>query len=259
MEPNVDILELKFTGSDINPAIVKPSEIGNLLTSFEKALLLTIKQNNPEIDTDAVLFSFEHIKHESLDLQFSTRKVNDIVLSNFYLISTSISNNNFDNLNNGTIQALKGIVKFTKKYNCTAYFNHNNNSLSSLNPNSSITVSKTFSAKGQTTIYGKIIDVGGEKPNVHIKIDEGDDALIIPTSEAFAKELGKRLFEVVGLHGKAEWNIITSEILSFNIESILDYQGGNVFNAFKGLKTLSNGFWDNYNTDEEINSQLLRD
>lgn len=258
MEEQDDILELKFDGGGINPAIVKPSEIAQLVDSFERAIVAVIQQYNPEINTDAVLFSFDTINNESLDLRFTLRKVNSIVVSSYLLITTSISTGDYSKLDNTAISSLRVFPKFSKKYDCIGYFNRNKETLTTFNANTDISLNKSRTIKGETTIYGQLIDAGGEKPNVHIKIN-GDYILIFDTSELNAKKLAQKLYEKVGLTGLATWDADTYEILSFKLNDILDYSPGNTSKAINQLKGISSGFWDKFDTNDDINNQLLRD
>lgn len=262
MTNGADILELKFEGNGINPSAVKPHEIAELILGFEKSLLATIKENYPEIDTASLLFTFEEIKNESLGLRYKSVPLashpQNIVLSSFLFISSAISSGNFNRLNRETISGLRVITKFSKKYDCGGSFRRNDEVVSTFSPTTEIVVDRQKLIKEQGTIYGKLIDVGGENPNVHIKIDE-NNTLIFSTSEANAKKLAPKLFEKVTLSGEIKWNPATLEIIDFKLGAIEDYSPGNASKAIKALRGITSGFWDKFNTDDEINNQLLRD
>lgn len=253
-----DIMELKFEGNGISPSSIKPHEVADLIFNFEKALLSTIKQNHPEIDTEQLLFSFDAIRNESLDLQFVPRKVSPEVLSSYQLITRSISTGDYKILNNTTLSHLKAIARFSRKHNCTGYFRENGTTLSTLTPATEITLNKTPVIKGQTTIFGRLMDAGGENPNIHLKIND-DYVLIFSTSEANAKALAAKLYEKVALKGIAKWDPQTLRIEDFKLSDILEYTPGKASKAIKDLKKLTSGFWDRFNTNEDINNQLLRD
>jgi hypothetical protein len=255
-----DILELKFDGNGINPSIVKPSEIAQLIDSFEKALIATIKQNSPEINTDIVLFTFESIKDESLELRFALGqiKVKDAVLAGYLLIATSVSEGNFNRLDNGTITHLRTFTRFSKKYNCNGYFNRNNKTISSFTPSTEFSLNKSKTIKSTGQLYGKIIDAGGDNPNVHLKIND-EQTIIFNTDETNAKKLASKLYEKVCLLGEIKWDAETYKVEDFKLTEILDYAPGNTYNAIHELKKITSGYWDNFNTNDEINNQLLRD
>ncbi len=256
-----DILELKFEGDGINPGKVKPHEIAELIVSFEKALLSTIKQNNPEIDSESLLFTFQEVKNESIGLRFSPiiqDIVKSVVLAGFLSISNSFKEGDFSHLPSTAIANLKTITKFSKKYKCHGSFKHNDEVVSSFTPHTEISTDKVKWIKQETTIYGKLVDIGGENPNVHIKISD-DQTLIFKTSEANAKSLAPKLYEKVAVKGIAKFNPTTLEIVEFKLTDISAYSPGKTFSAIQKLRNITSGFWDNFNTNDEINNQLLRD
>ena len=261
MNLNNDILELKFEGNQINPSNVKPSEIAELISNFEKALLASIKEDL-EIDSNDILFTFEEIANRSLDLLFKPKPYKHIppnTLNNSYRkLSKRIYESDFDSFSNEGINALKGICKFTKKHKCVGSFRLNNETLSSITPSTEITVKQPLFIKGDTTIYGELIDVGGDNPNIHIKINE-DYIIIIDTNKEVAKKLGNRLFDIIGLSGFAKWEVETSKIIEFKLSNILEYSPLGATESFKQLKGITSGVWDNYNSNQEISNRLLRD
>lgn len=253
-----DILELKFEGGDINPSIVKPHEIAELLVSFEKALLHTIKKQNPEIDTEQVLVSFESIHHQSLDLQFVPQLAQSAVLSSYLLIGNCISNGDYNQLDCTTITHLKTFVKFSKKHNCIGYLNHNGQQLSSFSASTEITLPKNKIIKEETTVFGELTEVGGTNPNVHLKIND-EYTLIFATDKRISKLLAPKLWEKVKLSGIVKWNVETARIEEFKLIEILDYTPGNTYQAITELKRITNGHWDKFENNEDINNELLRD
>ena len=258
MDNNDNIIELKFSGNGVSPDTVKPHEIAELIINFEKSLLSTIKDQHPEIDTDELLFSFNKIHNESLDLRFIPKRVAEIVISSYALISTSFKTGDYSALNKNTVDSLKNITKFSKKHDCVGYFNHNGVTLSTFTPSTEISVRKPTILKEQTTIFGKLIDSGGDNPNVHLRISD-EQVLIFSTSHSYAKELAAKLYERVALKGIAKWNADTLKIEDFKLIEILEYSQGKSSKAINELKSLTSGFWDKFNSNDEINNQLLRD
>lgn len=265
---NNELLELKFEGNGVNPSIVKPSEIATLITEFESALLSTIKNENPEINTDELLFSFDSLKNESIGINFSLNKgetkikseISKVVVASYLMLNTAISTANYSALPEKAVTSIKKIQQFSKKYDCTASFKHNGIYLSRIDAKTEIRVEeeKNGVLKGLTTIYGELSDAGGDKPNIHIKIDNGY-SIIINADKNKVKELASRLYDFVGLKGEAEWDISTSRIKEFKLLEVLDYNPKKVVDTFGELKNLFGDGWEKYNTNDEINKQLLRE
>lgn len=264
MSAENDILELKFEGNGINPSKVKPSEIASIIQDFEKAILCTIKTTHPAIDTNEVLFTLEEIKDASIGINFVPNtfrippEIKSLVISSYVLLSTSIASGNYSQLSNDTLYSLKRISKFAKKYECSASFRHNGESLSTITPSTDIKLNQVGLIKGDTTIFGELIDSGGDNPNIHLKIND-DYTVIIDTDKKKAKELATKLYDYIGLKGQAKWDVLTSRIVEFKLYEVLEYSGGNISGAFSELRGNVSGYWDNFNSNDDINKQLLRD
>lgn len=246
------IIELKFDGNNINPSTVKPSEIAKLLESFEKALLGVIAVNNPEIKTDALLFSFQEIDNKSLDLKFIPRAAHAIVISSYLLIANSVKNSNFISLPANTINALKEITKFSKRHKCYGYFNHNKINIATFTPETEINLEKGNFIKGETTVYGRLIDVGGENPNVHFKIND-DYTVIFDVTEELAKMLAPKLYYEVGLKGTAKWDSVSYQIVDFRISDVIEYEPKPINEIFNDLRNTLGKYWDKV---DDINTYL---
>lgn len=257
MEIENDILEIRFSGNDVKLSAVKPHEIAELIIAFEKSLLSDIKTRHPEINTTELLFVFKEIKDASIGVRFTPKLINNIVVESFLLISSGFETGDFSYVSNETIAELKQITKFSKKYNCSGEFNLNNRTLSSFTTTTEIQYNKNPIVEGEVKLFGRVMDSGGDNPNVHLKVND-EYTIIIGTSEAFAKELAHKLYEKVSLIGIAKWDALTYEIKSFKIQEIIDFTPGKTFSAILELKNLSSGYWDQFNTNEEINNSLLR-
>jgi len=264
MPNSSDILELKFDGNGINPSKVKASEIAALIKDFEDAIVTTIKNESPAIDIEQVLICFDTVKNKSIAINLKpnseivTGEVKKIVDRSYKVLTTAIASNDYSKLSNSTIVALRSISKFTNNYQCPANFKKNGKFLSAINPDTEIKLNKSGYLKGDTTIYGELVDAGGDNPNIHIKIN-GEYTVIIDTDKLKAKELAARLYDQVGLKGSAKWDIITSKILEFKLHEVLEYAPGNVSKTFSELKKLTSGYWDKFNNNDDINKNLLRD
>lgn len=258
IENNTDILEIRFSGNGITPNAVKPHEIAELIIAFEKSLLSDIKEKHPEIDTNQLLFGFQEVKDASIGIRFSPKLVRNIVIGSFTVISTSFQTGDFSSLSNNTISELKPLTKFSKNYKCSGEFNLNGSTLSTFTGTTEIQYNKNPIIEGEIQLFGKIIDAGGDNPNVHLKINE-DYKIIIHTSESIAKQLAYKLYEKVSLIGTAKWDAITYEIKSFKIKDVVDFNAGKTLGAINELRNLTSGYWDKFNTNEEINNSLFRD
>lgn len=256
-----EILQLRFEGNGISPDKVKPSEISELINEFQNVLLSTIKQEHREIDITSLLFSLDSIRKESLGINFKALQetilpdIRQAVVGAYLLITTSINTKDFSNLNSNSISSLKKIAAFSKKYSCNGHFNRNGETLSTITPTTEIRESQIPLLKGTTTIYGEVIDVGA---NIHLKLNDGSK-LYIDVDKKVSKQLGTRLWDYVGLRGIAKWDPVTFKIIEFKYTEILEFSPGSVSQTFSDLRELTSGAWDKFDSNDDINNQLLKD
>lgn len=91
---------------------------------------------------------------------------------------------------------------------------------------------------GTTTLYGVVVRVGGQEPRLMLRL-EGGVTRYLTVSEPMAVELGRRLYNEVGLTGMAHWNPLTWELLDFRPDKLLDYDPKPYTDAFEELAKAS--------------------
>ena len=74
-----------------------------------------------------------------------------------------------------------------------------------------------------------------------------------------AIELRSNLYQNISLKGKAKLNIHSNFIQSFKLYDIVPFVNHNIKKAFSELRNITSGFWDKYNTSEEIQNYLRGD
>lgn len=103
--------------------------------------------------------------------------------------------------------------------------------------------------RGTTTLYGKCVMVGGPRtPRVKMTLLQGG-SVELRASHDIARQLGQRIFEVVGIRGEATWNAETWRIVEFTPFEVLDYEQAPVEKAFAELREV---IGDAFDTDAAI-------
>lgn len=72
------------------------------------------------------------------------------------------------------------------------------------------------------TIYGELLDVGGTKPNAHIRSDAFAEDVRVDIDRAIAKKLAPRLYEQIGV--TADVLIRDGKVVSGKVLSVLEYE-----------------------------------
>lgn len=112
---------------------------------------------------------------------------------------------------------------------------------------------QTTKMKAETYIYGKLMDIGGSKPNAHVSLLNSDKTVTCSLPEDKAKELAARLYEVVGLQGIAYYE--NNELISFQVSDILPYRKRNNVDPFEELKKLGiSKYFDGIDPNEYVKS-----
>ena len=98
-----------------------------------------------------------------------------------------------------------------------------------------------------TTIYGEVENVGGaSRANVHLRYK--GRSLVCTLSRELAKELGRRLYETVGLTGEA--TLVDREVVDFRVTGVSAFQPSD--DPLRGLRQLE----ERYGHYDEVDAGL---
>lgn len=117
--------------------------------------------------------------------------------------------------------------------------------------------------RGTTTLYGRCIRAGGERrKTATLKLTNGETLTITLKTTKLAKQLGERLYQVVGLKGEAIWQSSDRSLSDFRADTLTDYtdrdtplRERSVVEAFDALVIAAGNRWDNVNPDEFVREQ----
>lgn len=248
-------LKIKFTGNEIEPRKVTANEFAEIVASYENALLSVIKKNHPArqgID----FISIVDVKHESLTIEADPHTPDVKEAANE--INTAIKQGKVNRLPFDTIKNLIVFQSFVNKYNCRAILNGIDGvETAEINTSTDIKITESLYYKGETTVYGRIIRIGGSEPKVRIQTDNGK-YLSVVTSRKNAKELSPNLYSRIGIKGTGKWKKETDELVEIKAKSFVVVSDLPLTERLKGLSNLLSKYWKNIdNPDDYIAS--LRD
>ncbi len=246
MDNSTKIVELKFDGNGINPTKVKASEIAELIISYENAITNIIKTNNPEISDDFVFLSIDQIQNQSLTLRHLANQAKSHVLPALFTIASAFEQNNFNQIPNSSIQDLRVITAFTKKYQCDGWFIVDGKTIASFNQDTDVAYNQSTTFRGDTVIYGEIKGVN-EKINTRSTIRINNEYnLSFDVSKDIAIQLGSQLFKEVGLRGNARWDKKTYRVIDFRVDSVIVLGDKTISDTFSELGVFLNPFIDKH-------------
>ena len=244
-------LVFRLHGEGINPETLRSRDLGDLLIKFEDSIRTLIREQNEDIGDDEIFLSVVDIESDSVGIKYKPN-LKEVVAA-FVLIASSFNSNNFDILPTKTIIDLKEIQSRTRKYNCSAEFKVNGEVLGELRPDTEISISENLKVRGETSIYGKLVRVGGVEPKARLELLDGY-AFSVDISESLAQEIAKDLYKTINLNGNAVWNTKDSQIIQFRAESRGQYTETSNRQSFSELSDLLGEYWNPIdNIDEVLN------
>nr|PZN74554.1 MAG: hypothetical protein DIU57_19195 [Pseudomonadota bacterium] len=96
--------------------------------------------------------------------------------------------------------------------------------------------------EGETTLYGECIQVGGKEARLKLSGYKGK-TLTIEISKELAKEIGRHLYEEIGVCGKGKWDFNTGTLLTFRADKLLPYRKTPLDSAIEALQKTAGPDW----------------
>lgn len=248
-------VEILLTGEGMSPGKVRSKEIAEVIEAVEDMVASMVVRDHPELKKETIVIGLKSIREGSIGLEFSPNLL-ELTLPATHRITKSIQESNFATLPSNTINSLRKLSAFTRRYQCNAEFLEQNGraqSLAVLTPETKIP--DVYPLSGETTIYGEITRVGGAEPKIQFKTFD-EKVIYCSTSRAIAKKAGARLYSKVGLYGLAEWNSETFEIENFHAIDISDYREAPLSEAFDELTDLIGNSFDNIKDVDRFVSEI---
>jgi hypothetical protein len=257
--PSKPTVSVKLLGAGVTPETVRAGELGEFIANFEKALTeMAIARGDivPEkIEGDADV-SLVGIGLGSDALTFTLTP--DIVPSHA-AISGAIADRDYADVPTRSHVALVNISKQAVKLKWAVEFEEDRRLnvrqavISEVDP---VPEPKVVTATGGTTVYGRLIRIGGVAPKAMVLLPN-DEHIYVDLTESMAKELASRdrLYNEVGIDGVATWNVKDWQILHFKATRVTAYQPHkmNAVQAFEALADAARGRWDDVDVVKYVN------
>ena len=234
--------------------------LGNLdvgvLAEFLKEFSLAIESvgDAPGNKKSELSLRLKGVVEGSTGLLLATKK---LAINFFIPISLAVNSENYSEIPKGTTKHLLAIQNLTKKNNCDFWVKGvagDKEYSAAITPDTQIQVEIQVDRylRGDTTIHGRIIRVGGEeRPTIRLSLDEGKP-LTLQCDEEIAKEAGERLYQDAAFKGMAKINLSDNSIVEFKVEEMIALAGGNIFDTISLLSKYEAPDWDHLTADEIV-------
>lgn len=250
-----ELIGLRLTG--MKPSDIRAGELAKIIMAFEDMIASTVHRTRPQITKDELGVGLIKIEDKSIGLEFST-KLPELTIDAYNAITDSVAKENFFALSTETLKSLREIHSFIKSKNCEGeLFSRNGKTVlkALLLPSTEIPQHPVTTA--QTTIYGRILRVGGVDPRVMVEHSSGKTVFCRVKDESLARKLGERLYMWAGLKGSAILDSESLEILDFKVENITEYEGIlSLTDSISQLKTLAGEYYADIDDVDEYVSSL---
>lgn len=216
-------VEIKLAGENGSPLRVRLKEIAALVEAVEEMITSLVVVDYPEVDRESLVVDSVAVKDGSISLGFQPA---------IEKIAHQIEQKDLLILPGDTLKQLDRLAAFTRQHRGRVEISTRKAKIA-IAPE--IEIPETPKINGETTLYGEIIEVGGETPTLQFRVLNGQVISCIVSKE-MARKLGKRLYEGVGIRGLAHWDTQTLKVESFEVYELTDYEEINLVDAFAEVR-----------------------
>jgi hypothetical protein len=257
-KPDSKRILIKISGDEVSPETVRASDLAEFLINFEKAVLTTAMASKdfiPESSDAQLIFSLVSIESGSESLIFALTSEFTYGVS---LISRAHLSQDYSTIPFEAHQSLHEISKQANSRSWAVEFVEDKKlsiPLSVISADTPFPAPKTVTVQGDTTVYGRLIRVGGVKPKAMLELPD-KKYLFIDLSERMAVVLAskERLYKDVGIEGIATWRVDTWELIRFKAKRVTQYQPhkNDIVKSFEALSETVGDRWDNIDVEQLI-------
>lgn len=203
-------------------------------------------RDSPDLNKDEIVVGLSNVSPGSLRLRFGSPPPQATpVLAGFMLIAAAVQAGRFGELPNSSLRALGQVASFTKRHDCQAEFYASGSASPVAVVTPTVDVPPPQLVPGETTLYGKVIRVGGRRPRIMVETLSGE-VVYCDTTEDLAKELAQRLYQFTRLEGLALWDPDEWLLDEFTVTAIGEQAGARTpAAALELLRELIGGYYAN--------------
>jgi len=248
-------IELRLYGNDVRLETLKGREVAELIKSFEATLYAIAKRDFPEALEDELFISLIEVKNESAAYGFLPQ-ISKFLLPAYASLTLAINTGTYDAIPASGIKGLQAVSKIIRKQECSLEFKLDGEIQATIDQFTKIEIPDSAYLSGVTTIYPIVKRTGGDKPTIVLQLYDEKDYIYVKADEETTTFLAHKLYQQVGLSGKATWDRETKRIVKFEIHRVLDYQKTSITESFNKIRQAIGTYWDEV---DDIEDALFRD
>lgn len=245
-------IEVRVTGEGFSLETIRPGKVTRYLNSIEAFVMAIVKHDNPELDLarDGAL-GFTSIHPGSFVAGLISPHVE--VGRAWRKASRAIECGDFSNFPSEATREFREFITFNRRHNTEAEFWEYNGTHHRLTVVTSETkVPDPVLVSGRTTLYGKLLRIGGESsPTAQIRFTDASSVTCQVQSTELASSMAERLYETIGVRGTGKWESKSLELQEFRIEELTDYRQTSLTEAFESLREVAGKYYEEI---EDVNA-----
>lgn len=247
-----DSIEIRFVGGGIALGKLRASELADVLKAAETLIQSSVLSTHQDLTKDDIFLALTDVRDGSVGLQFKPT-LPQIVLPEYERIAELISYARYDMLPPEANDALRRIATFARKNHCTAELRTSTSSHALAVVDQDMYIPDSPRMLMRTTIYGQVVEAGGKNPNVHIETLQGQ-IVVCAGDQDQVKKLAEQLYEMVGIVGRANYNVTSSELTNFTIHEVLPYVATSFTTALRELGEAAAPYFGDIDVDTFVHS-----
>lgn len=245
-------LLVKINGVGVTPAMVRASDLAELISNLETALTEAAIERgdlDPELITQDAEVSLVSIGAGSVELCVALAPS---VVPSTNRIFRALAGQDSASINIKSFRSLKRIHKQSVDHAWSVVIcNQGDLALDFeelvISESVPFPEKKVYTTRGGTTIYGKLMRFGNARPSASVVLDDRS-RISVEMSREMVKDLESRhrLFTRVGFEGIAIWSLPDWKVIDFTATRISNFRstGDHLAKMFDRLGELANGRWE---------------
>ncbi|MCY4107380.1 MAG: hypothetical protein OXG02_11875 [Chloroflexi bacterium] len=214
------------------PEAIPTRAFAELLIEYDNIIRSLPNSKTDESKKESTIAPYEisSVRRGSLHCEFSTESQE--VKTGWRNFTKALKNKDFSSLNEETKESLRAILKKHKFHRIISEYwqfndNANKENLAVVTQSTSIdaiSTSTPLKYQEETTLYGELIRIGGDKSaSANIRFLDGKTLTCSVKSTKLATAIAPLLYQLIGVSGIATWSQDDSSLLQFQINELTEY------------------------------------
>ncbi|OKH19517.1 hypothetical protein [[Limnothrix rosea] IAM M-220] len=231
------LIEMSLVGGGIAPGQIRGKELGILFSSTED-MIASYTHDKYSVSISEIIIGPKRFGDDGYTIEYQP-SIPELTIPAFEELSNRIQTGDIDGLPHRTVENIIHIRDLSKKRKFDArFFTLNGTRKYQTSINEDFKIPEPFMLEGETTLYGKILRVGGDErnPKIRVRLISGDFINCTCSGLSIIRQAGRRLYDVVGLKGIANWDVESMTVKHFHVQDFTDYEDHPIDEAFEQLR-----------------------